>query len=169
MDEKFDYGEKVRVIRNIRNDGTFMGKSRGSLLIRRGSEGFIKSMGRFLQDQVIYQVHFIEQGLTVGCRENELSDLDSPWIDRKFERGDTVSVNQSLSSEGEIVVKDGDVGTISSLASDQKPFTYNVIFPRVDDGNVDSWVIPESVLSYKVIETAHTVPANIINKRKRAC
>lgn len=170
MNEKFDHGEKVRVIRNIRNDGSFIGLDRGSVLIRRGSEGFIKSVGRLLMDQVIYQVHFLDQGLTVGCRENELSDLDSPWVDRKFERGDLVSVNQSLSSEGKIVVKSGDIGTISSLASDQKPFSYNVVFPRVDDANVDSWVIPESVLSYKVKEAApRTIPANIINKRNRAC
>ncbi|MEI6897024.1 MAG: nitrogen fixation protein NifZ, partial [Psychromonas sp.] len=92
MDAKFDYGEKVRVIKNIRNDGTFMGSDRGALLIRRGSQGYIKGVGRFLQDQVIYQVHFIELGCTVGCRETELGDLQSPWVDREFERGDSVTV-----------------------------------------------------------------------------
>jgi len=147
MDTKFDYGEKVRVIKNIRNDGTFMGSNRGALLIRRGSEGFIKGVGKFLQDQVIYQVHFIDQGCTVGCRESELGDLESPWVDRKFERGDHVVVDTSLSSAGEIVVKSGDSGTILGLESEQKPFYYKVLFKCNRSAQTHSWVIPESVLT----------------------
>ncbi|GLS92534.1 hypothetical protein GCM10007916_36060 [Psychromonas marina] len=146
MDAKFDYGEKVRVIKNIRNDGTFMGSNRGALLIRRGNEGYIKGVGKFLQDQVIYQVHFMEQGCTVGCRETELSDLSSPWIDRKFERGDSVVVRQTLSSSGEVVVSVGQRGTILGLESNQKPFYYRVSFKEVDSEDVNSWVIPETVL-----------------------
>ena len=148
MDAKFDYGEKVRVIKNIRNDGTFMGKDRGELIIRRGSEGYIKGVGKFLQDQVIYQVHFMEQGCTVGCRETELGDLSSAWIDREFERGDKVEVKQSLGSEGNIVVKSGDIGTVLGLESEQKPFQYKVSFQRVDTLDVNAWVIPETVLKF---------------------
>ena len=147
MDAKFDYGEKVRVIKNIRNDGTFMGKNRGALLIRRGCEGFIKGVGKFLQDQVIYQVHFIDQGCTVGCRESELSDLESPWLERKFERGDSVTVDKTLSNNGEIVVCMGDSGTILGLENEQKPLSYKVTFKCIDSDNIKSWVIPESVLS----------------------
>lgn len=146
MDAKFDYGEKVRVIKNIRNDGTFMGKDRGSLIINRGSEGYIKGVGKFLQDQVIYQVHFLEQGRTVGCRESELSDINSDWVNRAFERGDKVEVKQSLGSEGNIVVHSGDIGTVLSLESEQKPLQYNVSFQRIDSLEVNSWVIPETVL-----------------------
>jgi nitrogen fixation protein NifZ len=148
MDAKFDYGEKVRVIKNIRNDGTFMGSNRGALLIRRGSEGFIKGVGKFLQDQVIYQVHFIDQGCTVGCRESELSDLDAPWVDRKFERGDQVIVGTTLSSAGEIVVKSGDSGTILGLESEQKPFYYKVLFQCKHSAQTNSWLIPENVLTF---------------------
>lgn len=147
MDAQFDYGEKVRVIKNIRNDGTFMGKNRGALLIRRGSEGFIKGVGKFLQDQVIYQVHFLEQGCTVGCRETELGDLSSPWVDRLFERGDTVIVQQALGSAGNIVVQSGEIGTVLGLESDQQPFQYKVSFRRTDDSiEANVWVIPETVL-----------------------
>lgn len=146
MDAKFDYGEKVRVIKNIRNDGTFMGSNRGALLIRRGSEGYIKGVGKFLQDQVIYQVHFLEHGCTVGCRETELCDLASPWVDRKFERGDSVFVIQALSSSGNIVVSAEERGTILGLESNQKPFQYRVSFKCVDSEDVNSWVIPETVL-----------------------
>ena len=150
MDAQFDYGEKVRVIKNIRNDGTFMGKNRGALLIRRGSEGYIKGVGKFLQDQVIYQVHFLEQGCTVGCRETELGALSAPWDDREFERGDTVVVQQSLGSEGSIVVKLGEVGTVLGLESDQKPFYYKVSFRRTDDSiESNSWIIPETALQMK--------------------
>ena len=162
MSAKFDYGEKVRVIKNIRNDGTFMGSNRGALLIRRGSEGYIKGVGKFLQDQVVYQVHFMDQGCTVGCRETELSDLASPWVDRKFERGDNVIVGQSLSNEGEVVVTMGDCGTVLGLESDQKPFYYKVSFKREDSSNVNTWVIPESVLTFEA-------RVNTMSKRSVEC
>ena len=168
MDAKFEYGEKVRVIRNIRNDGTFMGKNRGELLIRRGSEGYIKGVGKFLQDQVIYQVHFIEQGRTVGCREVELSDLASPWIDRKFERGDNVIVDQSLSSEGEIVVTVGDSGTVLGLESNQKPLFYKVSFKNAENGKVNTWIIPESILAFDS-SGAVTVKSPLMQKRSVEC
>lgn len=147
MDAQFDYGEKVRVIKNIRNDGTFMGSNRGALLIRRGSEGYIKGVGKFLQDQVIYQVHFIEQGCTIGCRESELNDLQSPWVDRLFERGDNVIVDKSLTSEGNIVVHSGERGTILGLESAEKPFYYKVSFKQEKSEHVTSWLIPEAVLT----------------------
>lgn len=155
MHAKFAYGEKVRVIKNIRNDGTFMGSDRGALLIRRGSEGYIKGVGKFLQDQVIYQVHFLDQGCTVGCRETELGDLATPWVDREFERGDSVAVQLSLASEGGIVVHSGDIGTILGLQSEQKPFYYRVSFQCTDGIDVSSWVIPETVL--KLAQVAPSV------------
>ena len=169
MAAKFDYGEKVRVIKNIRNDGTFMGSNRGSLLIRRGSEGYIKGVGKFLQDQVIYQVHFMDQGCTVGCRETELSDLASLWVDRKFERGDNVIVGKSLSNEGEIVVRAGDCGTILGLESDQKPFYYKVSFKHDDSGNVNTWVIPESILTFEPSLLPVEIRSKTIRKRSVKC
>jgi nitrogen fixation protein NifZ len=146
MNACFDYGDKVRVIKNIRNDGTFMGTNRGDLIIRRGSVGYIKGVGKFLQDQVIYQVHFLEQGCTVGCRESELGDLTTPWVDRLFERGDSVIVQKSLTSAGEVVVSVGDSGTILGLESNQKPLYYRVSFMRENSLDSNSWLIPETVL-----------------------
>lgn len=147
MDAAFDYGEKVRVIKNIRNDGTFMGSDRGELIIRRGSEGYIKGVGKFLQDQVIYQVHFMEQGCTVGCRETELSDLQTPWVDRLFERGDNIVALQSLSSEGKIIVEAGNKGTILGLKDESKPLVYRVSFVNDNDLNMNAWLIPETALA----------------------
>ena len=146
MQARFDYGDKVRVIKNIRNDGTFMGKNRGALLIRRGSLGYIKGVGKFLQDQVIYQVHFIEQGCTVGCRESELGDLEEPWIERLFERGDNVVVLQSLGSNGEVVVSKGSSGQVLGIENEQPPLTYRVLFKQLNGLENNSWVVPESAL-----------------------
>jgi len=51
------------------------------LLVRRGSIGFVRHIGVFLQDQLIYTVHFLEAGnRIVGCRGNELIAADAPWI-----------------------------------------------------------------------------------------
>ena len=69
MRPRFDYGDEVRVRRNVRNDGTFPGAEVGRLLVRRGSTGFVRDLGTFLQDQVIYSVHFLAEDRLVGCRE----------------------------------------------------------------------------------------------------
>jgi hypothetical protein len=44
----------VRVLHNLRNDGTFPGLALGKLLVRRDSMGFIRDIGTFLQNQIIY-------------------------------------------------------------------------------------------------------------------
>ncbi|NJN47395.1 MAG: nitrogen fixation protein NifZ, partial [Candidatus Competibacteraceae bacterium] len=86
MRPQFDYGAEVRVTRNIRNDGTYPGMSRGDLLVRRGSTGLVRDIGRFLQDQVIYAVLFPHgESRLVGCREQELIPVDAPWIPNQFE------------------------------------------------------------------------------------
>lgn len=147
MDITFDYGDKVRVVRNIRNDGTLRGSKRGDLLVRRGSVGYIKQIGTLLLDQVIYQVHFIDQGFTLGCRDNEVCSIDAAWIDRLFERGDKVSVHSALTSEGKIVVAAGDIGTVLGIENKELPLSYRVCFERGESMDSNSWVIPESVLT----------------------
>lgn len=149
MKAKFDYGQKVRVIKNIRNDGTVMGKSRGALLIRRGSEGYVRSVGKFLQDQVVYQVHFIEQDSTIGCKEQELLDVNDAWSERRFERGDKVECLLSLAHQGEVVVAQGQMGNVLGLVSDAKPHVYRVSFSSQEPSSQtqsQSWQIPEKAL-----------------------
>lgn len=68
----FDYGEKVRSLRNIRNDGTFPGKDIGDLLCKQGEEGYVVSVGTFLQQFYIYGVEFISTGYRVGMKRKEL-------------------------------------------------------------------------------------------------
>lgn len=78
MRPTFNFSEAVRVVRAIRNDGTYAGLPSGALLVRRGSIGYVRDWGIFLQDQVIYQVHFPESDRIVGCREQELIAGDRP-------------------------------------------------------------------------------------------
>lgn len=155
MDATFDYGDKVRVIRNIRNDVSILGVDRGELVIRRGSVGYVKSSGTLRFDEVIYQVNFIEQGITIGCRDTEVCAVDAPWDERLFERGDKVSVQVSLTSDGEIVVAKGGIGTVLGIENKQAPLTYRVGFERAEGSDSNSWVIPESVL--KLDKAAPTV------------
>jgi nitrogen fixation protein NifZ len=45
----FDFGEKVRAKRTVRNDGTYAGKEIGDILVKKGDEGYVVSIGTFLQ------------------------------------------------------------------------------------------------------------------------
>lgn len=68
----FAYGEKVRARRAIRNDGTYPGKDIGDILVRKGDEGYVSSIGTFLQQFYIYGVEFTATGYRVGMRRKEL-------------------------------------------------------------------------------------------------
>jgi nitrogen fixation protein NifZ len=69
---QYEYGQKVRSKKNVRNDGTFMGSEIGDMLINKGDVGYINSIGTFLQQFYIYGVDFIERGRMVGMRAKEL-------------------------------------------------------------------------------------------------
>ncbi|MCG7876239.1 MAG: nitrogen fixation protein NifZ [Candidatus Thiodiazotropha endolucinida] len=115
---KFEYGEAVRVIRNLRNDGTYPGKPTGRLLIRRGSVGYVRDVGTFLQDQLIYSVDFIDDGIMVGCREQELQLETDPWIPTRFEFRDKVTPKLPLSIRGDVIARSGDEGEIEKVLRD---------------------------------------------------
>lgn len=68
----FAYGQKVRSRKNVRNDGTFMGKEIGDVLVKKGDEGFVTSIGTFLQQFYIYGIDFYDRGYVVGMRSKEL-------------------------------------------------------------------------------------------------
>jgi len=72
----FEYGEKVRSRRVIRNDGTYPGKEIGEVLVNKGEEGYVTSIGTFLQQFYIYGVEFIATGHRVGMKRKELESLD---------------------------------------------------------------------------------------------
>lgn len=127
---KFEYGEAVRVIRNIRNDGTFPGQETGTLLVPRGSVGYVRDVGTFLQDQLIYSVHFLEAERMVGCREEELQPAEAPWAPSRFEFRQKVAARVRLATQGRVQVERGQVGeVIKVIALGEGAFTYHIYFP----------------------------------------
>ena len=115
---RFDYGDEVRVTRNVRNDGTYPGIDTGTLLVRRGSIGHVVNVGTFLQDQIIYTVHFLDSSKMVGCREEELIAASEPWIPNLFEFRDKVTPRLPLAINGEVIAKPGDAGEVEKLIRD---------------------------------------------------
>ncbi|MGR9116723.1 MAG: nitrogen fixation protein NifZ [Gammaproteobacteria bacterium] len=140
-EQRFDYGDRVRVTRNVRNDGTYPGMEIGELLVRRGSVGNVVEMGTFLQDQVIYTVHFLDQGRMVGCRVEELLPADAPWNPSRFEFRDKVLCSSNLAIKGEIIVPQGTEGEILKVLRDLEPLQYHVRFPGI------TLQVPESSLA----------------------
>lgn len=72
----FEYGEKVKSLKTVRNDGTFGGKEVGDILVNKGDVGYVTSIGTFLQQFYIYGVEFVEHGYKVGMRGKELESMD---------------------------------------------------------------------------------------------
>lgn len=128
MRPRFGFGEAVRVVRPLRNDGTVAGKKRGELLIRRGTVGYVREWGLFLQDHVIYQVHFLLNDCVVGCREQELIAADAPWNAGDLHYGDGVCSTRTLAINGEPVVSVGERGQIQGTRQGTSGDEYTVQF-----------------------------------------
>lgn len=132
---RFDYGSEVRVTRNLRNDGTYPGVDTGVLLVRRGAIGVIRDVGTFLQDQVIYTVHFTKEDIIVGCRDRELIAAEAPWMPNRYEYGDKVKAHVSLGVAGQVVAEVGEVGEVIKVVRDEAMMkvvgsvAYHVRFP----------------------------------------
>lgn len=118
MKTKWELGDSLRVVRNVRDDGTFPGASRGELLVRRGSIGTVVDIGSFLMDQVIYSIHFLGENRIVGCREEELIGLDEAWVDSRFETREYVRNLRPLGISGEVKVPAGARGEILKVLRD---------------------------------------------------
>jgi len=73
----FEYGQKVRSNRAVRNDGTFPGREVGEVLVRKGEQGYVVSIGTFLQQFYIYGVEFLGTGYRVGMKARELEAIDA--------------------------------------------------------------------------------------------
>jgi nitrogen fixation protein NifZ len=75
---KYNFGEKVKSKKVVRNDGTFNGAEIGETLVKKGEVGYVKSINTFLQQYYIYAVDFPERGYAVGMKGRELESLDNP-------------------------------------------------------------------------------------------
>ena len=118
MNARWDYGEAVRLTRNVRNDGTYPGLDPGAPLVRRGSIGYVVDVGTFLQDQVIYSVNFLDEGKIVGCREEELIGAEEPWTPSRFEFREKVRARQGLAVGGEMLVAADAAGEVIKVIRD---------------------------------------------------
>lgn len=125
---RFDFGESVRVTRNVRNDGTYPGLDVGVLLVRRGSVGHVINVGTFLQDQVIFTVHFLSQDIMVGCRLEELISTEEPWNPSRFEFRDKVVCALDLGVKGQVIVAKGAEGEVLKVIRDDALIQYHVSF-----------------------------------------
>lgn len=144
LDNRWDYGDAVRVIRNIRDDGTYPGAAAGELLVRRGSVGHVVDVGTFLMDQVIYSVHFLDAGRVVGCREEELIGAEDAWVPSRFEFRERVKARIALASAGEVLVPAGQYGQVLKVLRDANDgVAYHVHF---DCRPGRPLMVPESAL-----------------------
>ncbi len=144
MRPRWDYGDAVRVTRNVRNDGTFPGINTGELLVRRGRVGHVRNVGTFLQDQIIYSVHFLDEGRMVGCREEELIGLDEAWIESRFEVRQKVLATRALSIRGEVKVPADSRGEVLNLERHEpQGVIYHVHFECLPGNPL---LVPESAL-----------------------
>ena len=127
---QFEYGSAVRVTRNVRNDGTYPGMETGHLLVKRGTVGYVQNVGTFLQDQIVYSVHFIDINRVIGCREEELIGADDPWNPSLFEFRDKVTSRKILTVNNQVLVRPGDKGEILKVFGETgEEFQYHVRFP----------------------------------------
>ncbi|MBI5899553.1 MAG: nitrogen fixation protein NifZ [Rhodocyclales bacterium] len=141
---RWDYGDAVRVTRNVRNDGTFPGAAMGDLLVRRGRIGHVRNVGSFLQDQIIYSVHFLDEERIVGCREEELIGIDEPWIESRFEVRQKLCAAVPLAIRGELKVPAGSRGEVLNLEREEgRPVAYHVHFDCLPGNPL---LVPEGAL-----------------------
>lgn len=72
---KFDWGQRVKALVDLRNDGTFPNVPEEALLVTSGDLGEIVQVGTHTESNTpIYLVEFGEN-LVVGCLEEEISPL----------------------------------------------------------------------------------------------
>lgn len=143
MITRWDLGDDVRVVRNVRNDGTYPGEQVGALLVRRGSTGTVIDIGTFLQDQIIYTVHFLGIDRIVGCREEELIGVDEPWFPSAFESRERVRANRILALASETRIPSGAVGEVLHVVRKPDGILYHVHFDCLPGRML---AVPESAL-----------------------
>ena len=130
MIPRFDFGAGVRLTRNVRNDGTYPGMDIGQMLVKRGSVGFVQNVGTFLQDQLIYSVHFLDINRVIGCREEELIGESEAWEPSAFEFRDKVTSRKILTVNNRVIASPGDEGEIVQvLGKTSDGYQYHVRFP----------------------------------------
>ncbi len=90
----------------------------------------VRDVGTFLQDQLVYSVHFLEPDRLVGCREEELQPADAPWQPSRFEFRETVRARIPLGVRGRALVQAGEQGQVMKVVAGAagEPAQYHVHF-----------------------------------------
>nr|CRH04591.1 protein NifZ [Candidatus Magnetococcus massalia] len=161
IEYKYQDGQALRLSKTIRNDGTFPGKRTGEILVRRGSIGYVRRAGVFLQEQVIYEMHFIDQDLVVGCREQEVQDAELPWVETAYEARDRVTPKVALSKEGQLLIAEDETGIVIDVdSSDPAKIRYQVQFGE------RFFMLPEALLALAPELDNH--PDYVFNQTQKA-
>ena len=145
---KFAYGDEVRVVKNIRNDGTYQSNIKGRLLARRGRTGFIRHAGYYQQDQIVYQVHFLDTNEIIGCREVELISAEEHWVNNDFEYGDKAVLTVALNLEGQRIASKNDTVTVLAVDRENDEICYRI---QIGEHDID---VPARALTLPADETA---------------
>jgi len=76
----FEVGNRVKITKVIRNDGTYPGAAVGERLVEKGAIGYVSGIGTYLQRAYVYSIHFLDTNMIVGClsRELELAEENVP-------------------------------------------------------------------------------------------
>jgi nitrogen fixation protein NifZ len=111
---EFEIGQEVRLLYDIVSDGTVYGAKRGDLMMQQGKTGFIIKIGVF-QDDVVYEVNFLNDNRILGCRDHELIEIEEPWSEPKFLKKDKVRSTTDLTKDGTVIVKKDTDGVIVRL------------------------------------------------------
>lgn len=143
MTARWDLGDGVRVVRNVRNDGTYPGEATGALLVRRGSVGTVVGIGTFLQDQVIYSVHFLSADRIVGCRDEELIGANDAWFPSVFESRERIAAARTLSLGAGERIPGGSLGEVLRVLRNPGQIVYHIHFDCLP-GRI--FAVPESAL-----------------------
>ena len=94
--------------------------------------------------QIIYAVHFLDEERIVGCREEELIDIDEPWIESRFEVRQKLCAAVPLAIRGEVRVPVGSRGEVLNLEREEgKPVAYHVHFDCLPGNPL---LVPEGAL-----------------------
>ena len=126
MKHPFDFGDQVRLNRDIYNDGTYPGEASGNLLVTRGTIGYVRDIGYFLQNEVIFSIHFLEADRLVGCRERELLHSDEAWVKNRFRLHDQVRLTLPLSIGEEEIAPQGHVSRITQVLPETDRIFYHI-------------------------------------------
>jgi nitrogen fixation protein NifZ len=73
----YEWGQRVRAVGDLRNDGTYPGVPENALLVARGDLGEIVQVGSHAESNTpVYLVEF-KGDMVVGCFEEEISLVEA--------------------------------------------------------------------------------------------